>query len=432
MRALLRRLRGQEAGFTLVEVIASVVILGIIMVPLGTAMVFVVPHGVRHPGPAREPADVQRLSTYFPSDVASVDADGVNPARVEDESICKATATEQSLITFRWDEDLGDGGQTVVRYVATGNGKQSKVVRRICRLERPVETVLAKNFGEAPAGRARGLHLPDRSDHTDCPRRRSAARRAHIDIHGAYDFHLEAQRRVEGDNGINRPPGAPTSVHACSAASSGPASTGSTRSTPVACRSPATTSSRTGTAPRASSDRVEQHRRRVPARRAQARDRAPGARQRAPGIAQRARQHGRRDRGRGLGARRARDRGGRLGVRAKQPRLAGARRRCGRRGRWVRRVRQGVLGAVRRWLVPLVPLAGLAAGALAVLVLGLTRLAFWHRTGIQTGGDSVWLLLARDTCVVFLTVFLLWTVQAGRDLLREPLADHDRGDVRER
>jgi uncharacterized membrane protein len=62
------------------------------------------------------------------------------------------------------------------------------------------------------------------------------------------------------------------------------------------------------------------------------------------------------------------------------------------------------------WLVPLVPLAGLAAGAMAVVVLGLTRLVFSHRTGIQTNGDSVWLLLARDTCVVFVTVFLLSTV----------------------
>ncbi len=59
------------------------------------------------------------------------------------------------------------------------------------------------------------------------------------------------------------------------------------------------------------------------------------------------------------------------------------------------------------WLVPLVPLAGLAASAVTVVVLALTRLVFSHRTGIQTGGDAVWLLLARDTCVVFLTVLLL-------------------------
>jgi uncharacterized membrane protein len=62
------------------------------------------------------------------------------------------------------------------------------------------------------------------------------------------------------------------------------------------------------------------------------------------------------------------------------------------------------------WLVPLVPIAGLAASAVTVVVLGLTRLVFSHRSGIQAGGDAVWLLLARDTLVVFLTVLLLGSV----------------------
>ena len=62
------------------------------------------------------------------------------------------------------------------------------------------------------------------------------------------------------------------------------------------------------------------------------------------------------------------------------------------------------------WLVPLVPLAGLAAAGVTVVVLALTRLIFSHRTGIQAGGDAVWLLLSRDTCVVFLTVLLLGSV----------------------
>ena len=62
------------------------------------------------------------------------------------------------------------------------------------------------------------------------------------------------------------------------------------------------------------------------------------------------------------------------------------------------------------WLVPLVPLAGLAASAATVVVLGLTRLVFSHRSGIQAGGDAVWLLLARDTLVVFVTVLLLGSV----------------------
>jgi hypothetical protein len=62
------------------------------------------------------------------------------------------------------------------------------------------------------------------------------------------------------------------------------------------------------------------------------------------------------------------------------------------------------------WLVPLVPLAGLAAAAATVVVLALTRLVFSHRSGIQAGGDAVWLLLARDTFVVFVTILLLGSV----------------------
>jgi hypothetical protein len=67
------------------------------------------------------------------------------------------------------------------------------------------------------------------------------------------------------------------------------------------------------------------------------------------------------------------------------------------------------------WLVPLVPLAGLAASALTVVLLVLTRLVFSHRTGIQAGGDSVWLLLARDTLAVFVTVLLLGSVPRARN-----------------
>jgi hypothetical protein len=62
------------------------------------------------------------------------------------------------------------------------------------------------------------------------------------------------------------------------------------------------------------------------------------------------------------------------------------------------------------WLVPLVPLAGLAASAATIVVLALTRLVFSHRSGIQAGSDAVWLLLARDTFVVFVTILLLGSV----------------------
>jgi uncharacterized membrane protein len=61
------------------------------------------------------------------------------------------------------------------------------------------------------------------------------------------------------------------------------------------------------------------------------------------------------------------------------------------------------------WLVPLAPLAGIGASAATVVVLALTRAVFSHRTGIQAGTDAVWLLLVRDSCVLVLTVLLLWS-----------------------
>jgi len=214
MRALLRRFRARsgQQGYTLVEVVATVVILGIIMVPLGTAMVVGFRTVVGIQDRLANSADVQKLSTYFPSDVASVDSDGVNPTSVNDGGVCQASPTEESLITFRWDKDLGEGGQTVVRYFGRGSGLDSELVRRICRGSEPsVEVVLARHFGEEGGPEASSYLIPEGETYTTpvC-----GLRQCSIDIHGAYDFHLDAQRRVEGEDGSGRPPGAPTNVHA--------------------------------------------------------------------------------------------------------------------------------------------------------------------------------------------------------------------------
>jgi prepilin-type N-terminal cleavage/methylation domain-containing protein len=217
IRSLLQGIRARigkgQQGYTLVEVIASVVILGIIIVPLGTAMVV----GFRTVVGIQErlagSADVQQLSTYFPSDVASVDTDGVNPTTVDDQGVCKASPTEESLITFRWDQDLGTGGQTVVRYLGRGSGIDSELVRRSCRgSAAPVEIVLAKHFGTA--GSAEAATFLKTEDAVPVQTPVCGLRSCSIDIHGAFDFHLSAQRRVEGENGSGRPPGAPTNVHA--------------------------------------------------------------------------------------------------------------------------------------------------------------------------------------------------------------------------
>jgi hypothetical protein len=70
------------------------------------------------------------------------------------------------------------------------------------------------------------------------------------------------------------------------------------------------------------------------------------------------------------------------------------------------------------WLVPLVPLAGVAASAATVVVLALTRAVFSHRGGIQTGTDAVWLLLLRDSLVLCVYVSLTVTVTGYRNVTR--------------
>ncbi len=73
--------------------------------------------------------------------------------------------------------------------------------------------MLAKHFGEAGGPEASSYLTPDGETF---PTPVCGLRQCYIAIHGAYDFHLDAQRRVEGANGSNRPPGAPTNVHTIS------------------------------------------------------------------------------------------------------------------------------------------------------------------------------------------------------------------------
>ena len=156
--------------------------------------------------------------------------------------------------------------------------------------------------------------------------------------------------------------------------------------------------------------RAEQHRRCVPARRAQARHRAPGARQRAAGSLNVL----------GGTADAIAVVSSVLVVPRSRPPHCRSRAAGATRDALVVAAAAAVAGFVAfdkvfsaqyvDWLVPLVPLAGLAARRATVVVLALTRLVFSHRTGIQAGGDAVWLLLARDTCVVLLTVLLLGSV----------------------
>ncbi len=222
LRARSRAGAGTERGFTLIEVVASVVILGIIAAPLGMAMVLGFRTAFSQQESISRTSDVQQLSSYFPSDVQSVDAQGVNPTDANNSAICREdpTADQTSLITFVWNEDQGISGQSMARYIAEGSGSSSKIVRRFCRgaadPSQPASSsndwtdiTVASHFGtDNPAQDAAdyttttdpnapkpGKHTPQCTD-TSC----------FIEIHGAYDYRLDANRRVPGQSPNALPP----------------------------------------------------------------------------------------------------------------------------------------------------------------------------------------------------------------------------------
>ncbi len=222
------------------------------MVPLGTAMVvgFRTVFGIQER--LANTADVQKLSTYFPSDVASVDSDGVNP------------------VTGRRRGHLQGVGRPSSRSSrSAGTRTSATTARRSCGTSLAVPASTASSC----AGSA-GIELPAASDGREQSRRRRSALRR---VRGRRRRRLPQprRRRRPADPGLrhcasasststarttststrsaasrvttaatDRPVRRPTSTR--SAATTACGCSGPPRWTPVVSRSPATTSSRTG------------------------------------------------------------------------------------------------------------------------------------------------------------------------------------------
>ena len=116
LRALLTGRAGRrqgERGFTLIEVTAAVTIIAIVVVPLSVAMVvgYRTVFGIEEK--LARSGDAQRLASYFPGDVQSVDPTGVNPTDSTNVDVCppNPSAGETSLIRS-W---LRFGGEQTLR-----------------------------------------------------------------------------------------------------------------------------------------------------------------------------------------------------------------------------------------------------------------------------------------------------------------------------
>lgn len=110
--AALTRARSSDAGFTAIELIIAIVILGIITLPLLSAFVLGIGTSSEANQRTQNSADAQLLSAYFESDVASSDTVNSSPSFT-----CGDSGT--SVVTFDW--DAGSGVHRYVAYLATVN-----------------------------------------------------------------------------------------------------------------------------------------------------------------------------------------------------------------------------------------------------------------------------------------------------------------------
>jgi prepilin-type N-terminal cleavage/methylation domain-containing protein len=141
------RLERDDRGFTLIEMLIAVTLLGIIIVPLSMAMIVFFKNSSATTDRMAESHDVQIASAYFAQDVQSVGArDWTSPTLATMQSIdvtpftgsfaCGTGGTE--LIRFRWDNPSVTPGVAPtdirVTYVAQGGtgGTERQLHRRTC------------------------------------------------------------------------------------------------------------------------------------------------------------------------------------------------------------------------------------------------------------------------------------------------------------
>jgi prepilin-type N-terminal cleavage/methylation domain-containing protein len=103
-----------DCGFTLVELVIAMMILGLIMVPLLSSFVLNISSASESNQRVQDSLDAQVLSTYFTADVASSNTVAISAASPP----CGYSGTGQLVIELMW-ADSGGANPQYVAYVAT-------------------------------------------------------------------------------------------------------------------------------------------------------------------------------------------------------------------------------------------------------------------------------------------------------------------------
>jgi len=179
------RVKRDDRGVTLVEVLVAIVLLGIIAVPLGNALVMFFMHSEDTNRRMSESHDAQTAAAYFAQDVQSIGTrDWINPPYAMKRSVermppadtgdypCLYPGDPDPLVRFAWD-DPTDATTTprivrVAYVVKTVNGER-QLHRLVCIGSNvpTVDVVLAHNVSTtdptvacAPVADCTGTNLP--------------------------------------------------------------------------------------------------------------------------------------------------------------------------------------------------------------------------------------------------------------------------------
>jgi prepilin-type N-terminal cleavage/methylation domain-containing protein len=166
------RLRRDQRGVTLVEVMIVVVVLGIIVVPLGDALVTYLRHTDEVNLRLSASHDAQISAAYFAQDVQSVgrrdwDSHQFTLAQSVEQNApattglfpCGPGGTPNAVVRFAWDDPTNaTGTPAVVRvaYVVVTSGDERQLQRLTCRGSATVTStvVLAHNLDQDLPGNA--------------------------------------------------------------------------------------------------------------------------------------------------------------------------------------------------------------------------------------------------------------------------------------